>query len=328
LKGERVLFVLALPDGGVAHVATWTLTLGRRRVVEFCATLIPAEGPVHVGAMHYPGWMLKSYSISDTPDDTEAMSSSSGGDASDEARHRVLSVMGFGSSEIVADRERNIVTLRVSAPGLGFRSQFIANANAIEADVDVSGGKGQGLPYHCFLGTVTGLWGAAGLQGEIAGFGAWETSMVDLRTAPSPNTDGVHAPGPEPNERAIGFSRAWVMLDDVSLAFPVGPTSRGGPFSFGGPARKDIFNPDHTTQVSGSLAKGLHVTIANRELSRSWTVLAEEVLDTPLIGYLPFSWSLERRWLSRRLPQWRLRMYALSLPNGRRVGVYEEWSVT
>lgn len=302
MKGERILFVLSLPDGGVAHVATWILELGRRRVVEFCAALIPATGPIRVGSMHYPGWMLKSLPVEDPATGM---------------------AMGFGPSEIVADLAKNIVDLRVSAPGLGFRTQFIADADAVDGAVDLSGEQGPGLPYRTQLGAVTGLCGIAGLQGEVAGLGAWETSAIDLCVAPESSAGQGGAPGER--SEVGGFSRAWVLLDDVSLAFPIGPPGRGGPFGFGGPERRVMYKPGLETRVSGSAREGLTIEIDNGEASRSWCVHAEDMLETPLVGYLPFSWRLERWWWSRRLPKWQLHLRALSLPDGTRVGVQEEW---
>ncbi len=299
MKGERNLFVLSLPGGGVAHVATWILGIGRRQVVEFCATLIPAEGEARLGSTHYPGWMPKTLPV---PDVENGMG------------------MAFGSSEIVADLDRNIVDLRMSAPGLGFRTQFIADSDPITGQVDTSGRGNQALPFRALMGAVTGLCGIGGLQDEVAGLGAWEQCAVDLSEGPKAPPGGGQAP-------PGGFSRAWVLLDDISLAFPLGGSSRGGPFAFGGPERRSLLKPGHETRVSGSLKDGLTVTISHAEAERSWTVLAEDVLDAPLVGYLPFSWKLERWWWTRRLPPWRLRLRALRLPDGPRVGLHEEWSL-
>jgi len=280
MRGDRVLFVMSLPDGGVAHVATWFLRRGRRSVVEATATIVPREGaPLH-GTVHYPGWALKSWQ----PDEKTV-------------------ALGFGPSEIVTEPAINIVDLRLSAKGLGFRVRFVGSADRMASDAPIGGGS---TPHVAMFGTAQGLCGVHGQQSPIDGRASWETCTLD--------TDALGPPG---------FSRAWAFQDEIAFVVPTPEPAVGGPIDFDGPLRKELFNRMVPRTVTGSLPGQLELTIG----PRSWQVVTEDLLDLPLIGALPFSGGLERWWLRRRERPWRWRLRALRLPGGPRVGLHEEWSL-
>ena len=278
MQGERVLFVMALPDGGVAHVGTWLLQRGRRSMVEVTAAVVPPEGPPRLGSCHYPGWALKSWQ----PDDESV-------------------AMGFGPSEIVTVPGKGLVDLHLSARDLGFRVRFIGDTDAVMSDGALCGGA---APTRSVLGVARGLCGLAGVQSTVDGHAAWETGAF--------STDGADA---------AGFSRAWVFDDDIAWAGPAPDPALGGPLDFTGPLRRELFHFEIPRRVSGSLPEGLSLSIG----PRAWTVTAAPLLDLPLVGALPFSWALDRWWLTRREPAWRWRLSALKRADGRRVGVHEQW---
>lgn len=278
MRGERILFVMSLPEGGVAHVATWFLRRGRRRVVEASATIIPREGPPRRGTIHYPGWALKAWQ----PDDETV-------------------ALGFGPSEIITDPQRNIVDLHLSARGVGFRVRFIGSANRMASAHPLCGGE---QPYVAMFGSCQGLCGVQGTQSQVDGRATWETCSLD--------TDAL-AP--------TGFSRAWAFLDDIAFVTPTPDPGVGGPIDFDGPLRKQLFNAQTPRTVTGRLPGQLQLAIG----PHSWRVEAEDLLDLPLVGALPFSGGVERWWLGRRERPWRWRLRALRLPGGPRVGLQEEW---
>ncbi len=280
MRGERILFVMALPDGGVAHVATWLLQRGRRSLVEVTAVVVPAEGPVRRAAIHYPGWMLKTWQ----PTEQSV-------------------ALGFGPSEIVTEPSKALVDLHLSAPHLGFRVRFIGDTDPASSQSPLCGGE---TPTSSVLGVARGLCGVSGVQTTVEGRAAWETSSLDTAVL-------------EPS----GFSRAWVFDDEIAWAGPTPDPELGGPLDFGGPLRKQLWNAVTPRSVEGSLPGELTLKVG----TRAWTVVSEELFDQPLIGALPFSWRLDRWWLSRTERPWRWRLRALRLPGGRRVGLQEEWSL-
>jgi hypothetical protein len=174
MRGERILFVMALPDGGVAHVATWMLRRGRRSLVEVTAAVVPAEGSPRLGACHYPGWALKSWQ----PDEASV-------------------ALGFGPSEIITEPGKALVDLHLSARNLGLRVRFIGDTNPAVSESALCGGA---EPSQSVLGVAKGLCGVAGVQGEVDGRAAWETASLD--------TDAL---GPEGFSRAWVFDDeiAW-----------------------------------------------------------------------------------------------------------------------
>ena len=300
MHGERILFVMALPDGGVAHVATWLLQRGRRSLVEVTAVVVPADGPPRVGSCHYPGWALRSWQ----PDDASV-------------------ALGFGPSEIVTEPGKALVDLHLSAPGLGFRVRFIGDTDPAVSPLPLCGGPS---PTQSVLGVARGLCGVAGVQGAVDGRAAWEAGSRDTDALASAEaTGGAESPGPARDDRTtaetVGFSRAWVFDDEIAWAAPTPDPATGGPLDFTGPLRKQLFNAETPRAVSGRLPGRLTLTIADR----AWSVDSEPLLDLPLVGALPFSWALDRWWVARHEVPWRWRLGALRRSDGRRIGVCEQW---
>ena len=299
MQGERILFVMALPDGGVAHVATWLLRRGRRSLVEVTAAVVPAEGAPRLGSCHFPGWALRSWQ----PDDG-------------------IVALGFGPNEIITEPGKALADLHLSARQLGFRVRFIGDTDPAVSALPLCGGP---TPYQSVLGVAAGLCGVAGVQSMVEGRAAWETHSLDTDLPDSPDnlSDMALATSEASAESGppASFARAWVFDDEIAWAAPTPDPARGGPLDFTGPLRKELFKVDIPRSVSGRVPGRLQLSIGQR----TWAVDAEPLLDLPLVGVLPFSWALERWWVARRERPWRWRLGALKRPDGRRVGVYEEW---
>jgi hypothetical protein len=227
MQGERILFVHPLPDGSLIHLALWTLTAGRRRVVELTATLVPVEGAPDLATVHYPGWMLKTHQ----PD-------------------HLTTVLSLGPSELALQPIKNIVNLRIAARGFGFRTQIIARTDRGVSERPLLNGE---TPMVSMIGDVKGLCGVHGHQAMVEGPAAWESLSFDLGRA----RRQTERPSP-------GFARLWFFGDDGVLAGPGGAWERGGPVVLGGIAQKELMWAKVERRVEGALPGRVDLHVGDR----------------------------------------------------------------
>jgi hypothetical protein len=227
-----------------------------------------------------------------------------------------LTLLSLGPSDLYLLAPTRLATFRIAVHGFGLAANFTPRRHGDQKDAPRAFwevGRARTL-----FGLCEGDLAVAGVRATLDGPAFLETCTIDLR-------DVSGAP----------FGRTWGFLPGTPGAAPETyfATSRPAPARELCPEgyfwRVPVDDPDDKLAVDTDPFE--------HPLTREGT--CAEVRTAPLIGALPFSWSLERWWRKRGAPAWQVTLRTLHAPvdlpagspwgaaPGAVVGLQEEWSL-